>query len=335
MKSLNSIRKNAIILLLMTSIILFLVLKDNLTGIIGTISQINIIYLIIAILFFLLYLALKAYPVYISIGNKNKLTFKEAIKHNIITQFFNGITPFSTGGQPMEIYMLTEHNIKLSEATSITIQNFIFYQTALVIYGAIAVFCNYVFNIFPQTPILRRLVLLGFIVNTLVALALYSVSISKKLTSSFTTNIIKLLGKIHIIKEPEKLIETSLKKLDEFHDNIKVLRKRKKLFILGILFNLLSLSCFYIIPLFIVFGFSEFTSLNVLTTLVTSAYVLIIGSFVPIPGASGGIEYGFLRFFGHFLSTTILSSVLLVWRFITYYLWMIIGAIIFSIEKKR
>jgi uncharacterized protein (TIRG00374 family) len=86
--------------------------------------------------------------------------------------------------------------------------------------------------------------------------------------------------------------------------------------------------------LFIAYSIHDYASLNPLTAIASSAYVLIIGAFVPIPGATGGIEYGFVRFFGNFLPVIKLNSVLLLWRFITYYLGVILGAMIFSTEKK-
>ena len=92
------------------------------------------------------------------------------------------------------------------------------------------------------------------------------------------------------------------------------------LFIEGVIINLISLTCLYIVPLFIVYSLHNYTSLNIADTLTSSAYVLIIGAFVPIPGASGGIEYGFLKFFGNFITGTNLSAILIIWRFITYYL---------------
>ena len=79
----------------------------------------------------------------------------------------------------------------------------------------------------------------------------------------------------------------------------------------------------------------DFSSLNVGITITSSAYVLLIGAFVPIPGGSGGIEYGFLSFFGNFLSKSRLSAVLLIWRFITYYMPMIIGAIAFNLDERE
>ena len=59
-----------------------------------------------------------------------------------------------------------------------------------------------------------------------------------------------------------------------------------------------------------------------------------MGSFVPIPGASGGIEFGFMQFYGNFITGSSLTAVLIVWRFITYYFPMIVGALVFSLEKK-
>ena len=180
-----------------------------------------------------------------------------------------------------------------------------------------------------------QLVLIGFIVNTLVAIAIVIVSISKKITKSCITVIINILDKIKLLKDKNKTKENWYKRLNEFHECAEYLRKRKKLTAIGIIFNLLSLAALYIIPLFILYSMGDFTSLNAKTTIISSAYVLLIGAFVPIPGGSGGIEYGFLAFFGNFLLKSKLSAVLLIWRFITYYMPMIIGGIIFNIDERK
>ena len=334
MELIKGIKKNTIFLLLITIVILFLVLKDDFNNITTTLSRMDYKFIIIAIIFWLLSIILKGYVNYKTVNNKKQISLKEAIKHNVITQFFNGITPFSSGGQPMEIYMLTEHSISGAKATTITIQNFIFYQVALVLYGLLAVTYNAIFHIFPKVPLLGKLTLIGFLINTLVAIALFVITFSPKFTKKVTNIIIKLLVKLKIIKDEKKTAEKWNLKLEEFHSSAKVLRKRKMLFIEGVIINLISLTCLYIVPLFIVYSLHNYTSLNIADTLTSSAYVLIIGAFVPIPGASGGIEYGFLKFFGNFITGTNLSAILIIWRFITYYLGLIIGALAFSLEKK-
>ena len=104
---------------------------------------------------------------------------------------------------------------------------------------------------------------------------------------------------------------------------------------MGILLNIASLLCLYIVPLFILYSRREFIIINALETLTAAAYVYIIGAFVPIPGASGGIEYGFTQIFGNFIYSNKLSATLLLWRFITYFVGMITGAVVFNIEKKE
>ena len=335
MKVINNIRKNAFIILLITIAVMYFVLKDDFNDIVNILFTVDLKYILLAIVIFFLSLFFKAYISYKTVNDKKKYSLLEAFKHNIIVQFFNGVTPFSTGGQPMEIYMLTKHKISSSKSTMITLQNFIFYQIALVLFGLGAVIYNSIYNIFPKVPILKRLVLIGFLINTLVAVVIILVSISKKVTKSFIRLIINILSKLKIIKNKEKTTKRWDDRLEEFHECATYLRENKKLFILGILFNIISLACVYITPLFIVNSMKDFSSLNVGITITSSAYVLLIGAFVPIPGGSGGIEYGFLAFFGNFLSKSRLSAVLLIWRFITYYMPMIIGAIAFNLDERE
>ena len=335
MKLIENIRKNTILLLLITIVVMYFVLKDDFQNVLDALLKADIKYIVLAFISFIISVCLKGYVNYLTVNNKDKISIKEAIKHNVIVQFFNGITPFSTGGQPMEIYMLTEHGISGSKATMIILQNFIFYQIALVIFGLGAVLYNAIFHIFPNVPILRELVLIGFVINTLVAIGILLISISKKFTTGIMNILIIFLEKVKIVKNKEETIKNWQVKLEEFHECARILRKRKKLFVLGILYNLLSLGFLYIIPLFITYSMHDFTSLNILDTLTSSAYVLLMGAFVPIPGASGGIEYGYMKFFGNFLSKTKASATLVIWRFITYYFGMIIGMIVFNMDERE
>ena len=331
MNLIKSIKKNTIVLLLITIIVLYFVLKDDFNGIVLAFKNINILFIIIGLIFYFLSVIIKGYVNYLIINDKEKISLKESIKHNLITQFFNGITPFSTGGQPMEIYMITEHNISLAKATNYTIKSFIFYQIALVICGFLAVLYNLIFKIFPKVTILKHLVLLGFLINIFVAICLLLISYSKT-TTTFLSNLIIKISKKFKIKIKEEEIRN---KFSDYYKSSQELKKNRKLTFIGILLNIISLLLLYSIPLFILFSMGDYSSLDIPKTITSSAYVYLIGGFVPIPGASGGIEYGFNRFFGNFIKSATLSAVLLIWRFITYYLGMIVGALLFSLEKKE
>ena len=331
MKIVNNIKKNTILLLSITLLVLYIVLKDDFYDIIKLLQNLDLKYILLAIVFWLFSIAIKGYVNYKITNDKKKISLIEAIKHNLIAQFFNGITPFSTGGQPMEVYMITEHDIPLSRATNQTVQSFIFYQIALVICGVLAVLYNFIFHVFPKTKLLKHLVLLGFSINIAVAIVLILVSYSKIVTQKIGNLIIKISKKLKMKVSEEKIQKT----LTEYYEGFQELKKRKGLFVIGIFLNIISLLSLYMVPLLILYSMKDFNSINVLETITASAYVYVVGAFVPIPGASGGIEYGFTQFFGNFISAEKLSATLILWRFITYFVGIIVGAVFFNIEKKE
>ena len=57
----------------------------------------------------------------------------------------------------------------------------------------------------------------------------------------------------------------------------------------------------YSIPFVLIKALDINTSINLVSTITASAYVFIMGCYVPIPGATGGMEYGFSGFFGNFI----------------------------------
>lgn len=330
----KNLKKNTIILLLITLIVLFFVLKDNFLLVLQNITNVNYIWILLSIVCVVLYWLCQALSMYTIAREYSKdLKFKSIFQQILVTQFFNGITPFSTGGQPMSVYMLNKSNIKITHATNIIVQNFVLYQTALISIGAIAVIINHYLNLFVNAPILKNLILLGFTINTLVGLVLLFISFSTKFNKSFIFKALSILSKLKLIKDKDQKEQKWNKRLQEFHASAELLKQKKSLFIKGYLYNFTGLIAFYLVPLFVMFSLKDYHSLNVINTIVSSAYVLIMGSFVPIPGGSGGVEYGYMQFFGNFTSGAILSTSLLLWRFITYYLGILIGGIMLSFYK--
>ena len=145
------------------------------------------------------------------------------------------------------------------------------------------------------------------------------------------------LNKIRIVKDKDKFLEKWSEKVDDFHEGAEYLKKNKLLCLRTFIYNLCYLGLVYVMPFFVILALSHGQMENVtwVKSMVASAYVLIIGSFVPIPGASGGIEFGYFQFFGNFIKGSLLRASLLVWRSISYYLPMILGAVLFNINTKR
>lgn len=327
---------NIVLLIVITLLVLYFSLKDNFFDIINQIVKMNIGYLLIAFLLLFIFFIFKSLSIYSFSKKINKdFKFRESIQLVLRTQFFNAVTPFATGGQPYQIYYLKKCNIEYTNATGIVLENFIVYQIALVLLGIIALIINTTFNLFSSNNLLTKLITLGFIINTLVIVVMFIVSFSKKMNKFLITLGINILTKLKLVKDREKKLKKWNNNINDFHEGAKKLLEDKKTFIGNIIFNFLSLCSLYSIPVFILYAMGEFEVINIFETIVVSAYVMIMGSFVPIPGGSGGLEYGFVAFFGNFIKGSKLSATMLVWRFITYYFSMIVGAIALNIKKVK
>ena len=326
---------NVVLLIIVTIIVLYISLKDNFFEVIKGLQQLNIFWIIIAIIIAFGYYYFRSLSLYTFVKNFKEINFKKILKIVFITQFFDGITPSSSGGQPYQIYALNKEEITIVDTTNIAIQNFIVYQIALVLLGLIAVIANKYLNLFESVGTIKKLIILGFIINVLVIVGLFSLAFMKKTNKIIVRLIINILSKLKIIKDKEKVTKNFNESINKFHEGAIILLKNKKMFIKTIIYNFVALLLFYSIPVIILFGTGDYKSMNIIESIIASAHVMLIGSFVPIPGGSGGLEYAFTQFYGGFITDATLTLVMLLWRSLTYYLGVIVGSILLNIRKKR
>lgn len=326
---------NVIVLALVTCLVLYFSLKDNFNTIINEIINVNIFWLVISFLLAISFWFFKAIAT-TRIANifKKDYSIKQGMRLVLETNFFHAITPFAVGGQPYEIYSLKKSKLKITEATNVSIVNFIVYQIALVLLGIIAIVYNHHFVLLKENDLLKNLVVIGFLVNFIVIVALFLLTCTKKINKILMKFIIKVLNKIHIVKNKDEKIKQFNEYLNEFHQGAKILLQDKKLFIKLIFVHFIGLISSYLIPLTLAYAM-EISSYTGIEAIVLSSYVMLIGAFVPIPGGTGGLEYGFMTFYGSFIKGSKLNAIMLLWRFITYYFAMILGAILLGIRKKE
>ncbi len=324
---------NIILIVVFTLIVLYFSLKDNYDDIIDLLLNSDIRWLFISYLFVLSYTFLKSIVTNDIINKFKKFDIKKTFDLQLMTFFFNAITPFSTGGQPFQVYVLKKNKLSLSDGTNVIIQESIIHQISLIMVGFLAIIMNQIFNIYKFEGIMLTFLILGFGLNILIIFLLFLISHSNKIDKLLTKYIVKLLTSFRIIKNKE-ILNKLHNTIDNFNYNSKILLKDKKRFIKLILANCLALLCLYVVPITIAFSFNEYISFNGMIAIVLVSFISIISSYVPLPGGIGGQEYLFILMFGAYVNQPLLSSLMIMWRFVTYYLPMIVGALIFNIKNK-
>lgn len=320
-------KRNTIFVLLIAIIVIYFIVKDDFQSIVNNLILANKWLIILSVVLIFLYWLFRAMSLYlIAREYKKKIKFRVILQQTLITQFFNGITPFATGGEPMQVYMLTKSGIKVANATNIIVQEFIMYQIALVVIGFVALFLNFRYNICTLSPILGNLILIGFIINISIGLVLLFVSFSKRFSRAIVNLALKLCIKLRIVKNVEKAKKSWNEKVEEYNESGTMLKENKALFCECVLLNIFSLALFYLIPYFVFLSLG-YHNIGLMQVFVSSAFILIVGNFVPMPGGTGGIEFAFSKFFELMIPSVALKSALLIWRVITYYLGIIVGGI--------
>lgn len=325
---------NFILIFLLTAGVLWFALKDNYKEILKAISQMNIFSLIIILLWGVLFTVVWGLVYYV-LGKKYTKGYSviNGIIVSFVGTFFSGITPSSTGGQFAQAYIMKKQGIKVSDGASLLWADFIIYQTTMMIYVTILFLLR--FSYYSAQSGWFNIILVGYVVNAIVILALYTMALFPKMYVLMAGKLVKILAKFKILKNPEKTLESWTLQMTSFTSEIKVLSKDKKSIIICSFINFIRLSLLYSLPFFIGLALNIPLGLDkIVDVIALSSFVTMANSFIPVPGASGGTEVVFALLFGSMMGS-VTGAVMILWRFSTYHIILLIGGVIFAVVKNH
>ena len=196
-------------------ILLYFCLSEN--GLITLLQQLyrfQARWIILAIFCMLADLFLDACLIYLFIKNRAAdYRFPAAVKVCLAGHFYSAITPFQSGGQPMQIYLADRQGIDPGSATSALVQKFFVYQTGITLYSLLAILLQIHFfrNLLP--PTMWGLTYAGFAVQVAAAVFLLLISFDRKLTHK----LLEWVSRLPIVKKHHGVIPAWEKQVDFFH----------------------------------------------------------------------------------------------------------------------
>jgi uncharacterized protein (TIRG00374 family) len=259
--------------------------------------------------------------------------FTDSMHTGLVGLFYNAVTPFSSGGQPMQLYVMSKQGLDLGAAGSILITKSIIYQTCLT---AIAVF-SIIFGadyFHAQVPYFSAFVAAGLAVNLAAVLAMYALSGSDALTKKISRAIVLALDKIKLIRHPDKILQKVHLQISIFHESSGRFGKNAPIKLLSYALTITQFLAYYSMPYCIYKSFG-LSGASILLMLCAQSIITMITSFIPIPGLSGAAEGSFYLFFSLFFSAAAIVPAILVWRFLTYYLSVISGGVMWALSLRQ
>ncbi|AYF92408.1 lysylphosphatidylglycerol synthase transmembrane domain-containing protein [Apilactobacillus bombintestini] len=332
-------KRNAItfVLMFLIGILIFAYfIRDiNVNVLIADFFTINWWWIAAALVCMLLYLGLESVVVKTIVDTQiDHFTFKDALRVPLVEQLFNGITPFSSGGQPGQLYVMVQTGVDAGKASSALLMKFVVFQGMIVINFILSMIIGFQY-VQEKLHYLAWLVLFGFFIHLIVIVALLLIMYWYGFTKNMVDGLIKPVR--WFISEKRFVLFKNMidNKIDTFHAESIRIAKQWKLMIKIILITFFQLAFYYLIPYFIMLALG-FDGVNIIMVVSLHVLIFMIISLFPIPGGAGGAEYSFQTLFKSFITNnTKLILALIIWRLLTYYLGMILGAVALFIHPNK
>lgn len=256
----------------------------------------------------------------------NYIDLLDGIKLYLAGAFISNVTPMATGGGPFQVYFLHKRGINLGQSTMVILTQYIlrifFFSIASMIF---LVFFRHLISpgVLPD-----YIFYIAFGAGLFMAVFLILFSIVPGI-SEYLINLLFRIKKIRKIAKKsfkiKRLIAKGRRELTEFHQSMELLVHHKfKVFLAATTTIVYWTSLFLIIPVILKgLGYDP----HYLRAYVMQTIFNLVIPYMPTPGASGVAEVGFASIFISFIPKGIIGIVTFLWRFITFYVILIIGGV--------
>jgi uncharacterized protein (TIRG00374 family) len=313
---------------------------NDLPSIIEQLKTVNYTYVALAVLMVAIYLAL--YPLSLCIlakARKVKASTGSTYCIAMTEHFFNGITPWATGGQPFQAHSFTKVNVKLSESTGLLLANLVIYMIAT---NGLSLFGLFFLDTLTSSidswwlPIIAA----GYTINFSI-LAIMIILGRSKTVRGWLVRFVRFVCKFKALRKFESKADELEEYFVQVQDAFADLLKQKKHFFFALLTKILAHVFYYGASYFILMSFGVPVDPSHLFLIVTgTSFALTAVGFFPTPGASGGVEGSTGQVFksiilyiagGASVSAVVATAngVMLIWRLLSYYFIMLVSILFY------
>ena len=258
-----------------------------------------------------------------------KISLRAAFETSALGRYYDNITPSGIGGQPFQIYNMHKHGYSGGVSAAMPLTAFLTMQLGFVFLAVLVfIFRGEVVSLLG----IRITAYCGAVMYSLLPLLIILFTISERSATKILRGCLRLGHKVHLVKNPEKRMESLVETLKEYRSSVILLSRRK-----GVLPLLFALSFFYqvsvaSIPYFVLRAYNG--SSGYFDILAMTMFIYCTITFIPTPGNSGAAEGSFYLIFSQLDPTGLFWS-MLIWRVICYYSYIVIGFLIYGVNGVR
>jgi uncharacterized protein (TIRG00374 family) len=256
-------------------------------------------------------------------GLAEKISFFKVLGINLATAFTGNITPFYSGGIPMQIYLLCKEGITPGKSSAVVTLRVIL---STLIFTILTPFLLLGYHLKLTHGIMRQITAIAIPIAFIISGLLLLFIIKPKITQNLFAFLIKLVKASRIQKHWQPFMAKLLTELETFHNSIKEFRKGIY-FYLAFLFSLLYWICFFSIAPLLMYACGINITERFFQIIFFQFILVFIIAYVPIPSGSGVMELGFYSVFW-FIPPQLRALFIFSWRLLSYHMATLVGGII-------
>ena len=295
------------------------------------VRSMNIKWVILAVLCFTGFLSMDALSLkYFLFRQGYNIRFHDLMFVSIVGQYYSNITPGASGGQPMQVYYLHKKDVPTGMATSAVVVRFFCFQVMLSVIGTV-LWIRYGAYIAEHTGGNKWILIVGYIYNVVMVVGVSFLALSKQAIHKLLSWCIRIGTRLHWIRHPESTQHRIEKSEETFHDSLTYFRHNPIDLVIQMLIGGLQLMFLMSVLVMIYHGlglsgatYGQLVAMNVCE--------FLAAAYTPLPGASGAQEGVFGLFFGKIFPENLLVAALLLWRFFTYYIGILLGITVITLH---
>lgn len=264
------------------------------------------------------------------------ISYFKSLKIAIIGQYYSAITPFSTGGQPVQVYLMSKDSISVTKGSLILFNKFIIYQIAVTLYSLVMFILKLSF-ILNDAKGAVPFVIIGFVMNLGVLAGIVLLFYKEEWIKPIVLYVLKFLNKVGIIKDMDKYVGKLDQSMLEYTQSVEKIKENKKSSLLLLILTIVQLTFYFSITYFVylALGLSGETFIDIIAV---QSLVYMAASYIPTPGTAGASEGGYYLLFKPLFTKNLIMYALLLWRTISYYLRVLVTGfvtLVDYIKRKR
>lgn len=326
---------SVLLLLITLGVVLYIGLNGNsLNDLAAALKNLSPGYLLVCLFSWALYVLSDAMIIHhFLIIQQKPIRFWQSLHASIVGIYYCNVTPGASGGQPMQMYCLSKYDVPVGISGSAVAVKFIVFQAVLLISGAVLWLAHGGF-VAEYAGGSTWFVLLGYVVNFFSIGMVLLMAVSQKAVRWVIERCIRIGVRLRICKDPQASREKWENHCKSFLESVQQMIRRPGDLVVQCLIAFVQLMSLMIVILAVyhAFGLSGVSA----TELITMGVLLYIAaSYTPLPGASGAQEGGFAVMFSRIFPQAHCFVALLIWRFSTYYLSVLVGAVVEGIANIR